>query len=55
MLYIFTNINQAWLVDEIRFTRPPWVGRGQAAWVADRRAVSPAITRPTTQLERAYP
>ena len=37
MLYIFTNINKAWLVDEIRFTRPPRVGRSQGAWIADRK------------------
>ena len=55
MLYIFTNMNQAWLVDEIRFTRPPRVGRGQAAWIADRRPASPAIAQPTTQPERAHP
>ena len=49
MLYMFTNLNQAWLVDEIRFTKPPWVGRGQGAGAADRKAVSPAIARPTNR------
>ena len=55
MLYLFTNINKAWLVDEIRFTKPPRVGRGQAAWVADRQAASPAIARPAPQPERTHP
>jgi hypothetical protein len=55
MLYLFTNINKAWLVDEIRFTKPPRVGRGQGAWVADHKAVSPAIPRPTPQPERTHP
>lgn len=55
MLYLFTNINRAWLVDEIRFTKPPRVGRGQGAWVADRRAASPAIARPAPQPERTHP
>ncbi len=45
MLYIFTNINKAWLVDEIRFTTPPWGGRRQTPWTADRKAAS-AIARP---------
>jgi len=55
MLYLFTNINKAWLVDEIRFTKPPRVGRGQGAWVADHKAGSTAIPRPTPQPERTHP
>jgi hypothetical protein len=54
MLYIFTNINKAWLVDEIRFTQPPRVGRGQAAWLAQRSAPSVAV-RPSTPPERTHP
>jgi hypothetical protein len=47
MLYIFTNINKAWLVDEIRFTTPPWVGRKQTPRIADRQA-APALPLPAT-------
>jgi hypothetical protein len=53
MLYIFTNINKAWLVDEIRFTKPPWVGRSQTAWLADRKA-APAGANPA-QPEHPHP
>jgi hypothetical protein len=44
MLYIFTNSNNAWLVDEIRFTQPPQVGRTQTAWLADRKPAPAAAT-----------
>ena len=54
MLYIFTNINKAWLVDEIRFTKPPGAGRRQTLSTADQKAVS-AITRPAVQPERPRP
>jgi hypothetical protein len=54
MLYFFTNINKAWLVDEIRFTRPPWVGRSQTAWAADRK-VAPAMARATNLPKGAHP
>jgi hypothetical protein len=36
MTYVFTNINQVWLVDEIKFAAPPQVGRTNTPWVADR-------------------
>lgn len=36
MTYCFTNVNQAWLVDEIKFATPPQVGRTNTPWVADR-------------------
>jgi hypothetical protein len=38
MTYYFTNVNKAWLVDEIRFAAPPQVGRKSTPWVADRSA-----------------
>ena len=37
MLYVFKRIDKAWLVDEIKFTTPPQVGRKQTPWVADRK------------------
>jgi hypothetical protein len=37
MLYVFKRIDKAWLVDEIKFTSPPQVGRTQTPWIADRR------------------
>jgi hypothetical protein len=54
MLYVFTNINKAWLVDEIRFTTPPRVGRKQTPWVADHK-VTPTLARRATQLEQPHP
>jgi hypothetical protein len=45
MLYIFKKMNGAWLVDEIRFTSAPQIGRKQPTWNADRpapHAVAPA-------------
>jgi hypothetical protein len=38
MLYFFTNRDRAWVVDEIRFAKPPRIGRSQAAWTTDRQA-----------------
>jgi hypothetical protein len=35
MLYVFTNLNRTWLVDEIKFASPPRVGRTNMPWVAD--------------------
>lgn len=37
MLYIFKKNKQAWMVEEIRFTTPPQVGRKTTPWQADRR------------------
>ena len=54
MLYVFTNINKTWMVDEIHFTSPPQVSRKQTPWVADRRA-SPALAHQTTQPEQPHP
>ena len=45
ILYLFTNINKAWRVDEVRFTKPAWAGRRQTPLTADRKA-APAIARP---------
>jgi len=36
MLYVFTNLNKTWLMDEIQFATPPQVGRKETPWVADR-------------------
>jgi hypothetical protein len=36
MLYIFKKSKQAWMVEEIRFTAPPQVGRKAAPWQAER-------------------
>ena len=38
MLYLFKKTGQAWLVDEIRFTSLPQVGRRQTPWLASREA-----------------
>ncbi len=48
MAYIFNKIDGAWLVDEIRFTAPPQVGRKTAPWgtTAD---VLHGVAAPTTQ------
>lgn len=32
MLYVFTPRDRGWVVDEIRFTSPPQVGRKQTPW-----------------------
>jgi hypothetical protein len=32
MLYVFRQLDQAWVVDEIRFTAPPDVGRRTTPW-----------------------
>ena len=45
MTYFFTNINKAWLVDEIKFVAPPQVGRTNTPWVADR-AILHGTTKP---------
>ncbi len=34
MLYIFKQIDRAWLVDEIKFNAPPQVGRQKTPWPA---------------------
>ena len=36
MLYVFKRTGKAWLVDAIRFTAPPQVGRQQMPWLANR-------------------
>ncbi|MEI8288514.1 MAG: cytochrome c biogenesis protein ResB [Verrucomicrobiota bacterium] len=45
MTYFFTNVNKAWLVDEIKFAAPPQVGRTNMPWVADR-AILHGTTKP---------
>ncbi len=37
MLYVFRRIDRAWMVDEIRFTAPPQVGRKTAPWGGERK------------------
>lgn len=39
MLYLFAKIDGRWLVDEIRFTTPPEVGRKTTPWSSDRRTL----------------
>jgi cytochrome c biogenesis protein ResB len=46
MLYIFKKIDKAWMVDEIRFTSPPQVGRKQTPWIADRHAQGKEAKQP---------
>jgi hypothetical protein len=48
MTYYFTNMNKAWLVDEIKFAAPPQVGRKQTPWIADRSQL-PGATTPETK------
>jgi len=48
MNYYFTNVNQTWLVDEIKFTAPPQVGRTNTPWIADRRDLPGATAKETT-------
>lgn len=40
MLYVFKKIEKAWLVDEIRFTSPPQIGRKQLPFPNGRAPVS---------------
>jgi hypothetical protein len=35
MLYVFQRVDRAWIVDEIRFTAPPVVGRATTPWGSD--------------------
>ena len=46
MLYVFTKIDRAWAVDEIRFTAPAEIGRKTMLWEADRRVLH-GIAEPT--------
>ena len=53
MTYYFTNVNNAWLVDEIKFASPPQVGRKQTPWIADRKQLhSPASQSHPTELHK---
>jgi hypothetical protein len=47
ILYIFTNINRAWLVEEIYVTKSPRVGPSQTPGTADSKA-APSIPSPAT-------
>ena len=38
ILYLFTNLNRGWLVDEVRVTKLPRVGQGQTSGTTDRIA-----------------
>ena len=44
MIYLFTNVNKTWLVDEIKFASPPQVGRKETSWIADRNALPQTTT-----------
>ncbi len=48
MTYFFTNANQTWLVDEIKFAAPPQVGRTNTPWVADRALLHGTTVREAT-------
>lgn len=54
MLYVFKQINRAWMVDEIRFTVPPQVGRRTTTWGADRKILH-GIAAPATGGNGARP
>ena len=54
MLYIFKKMERAWLVDEIRFTSTPQVGRTQTTWVAERPAPH-AVAKEAKQKEITPP
>ena len=45
MTYNFTNVDKAWLVDEIKFAATPQVGRTNTPWIADRSAMH-GVTKP---------
>ena len=44
MLYVFKRIDKAWLVDEIRFTTTPQVGRKQTPFPMERPSVAHGLT-----------
>ncbi len=48
MAYIFKRIDGAWLVDEIRFTAPPKIGRKTAPWGTTANVLH-GVSAPTTQ------
>lgn len=54
MLYVFKKIDKAWLVDEIKFTSPPQVGRKQGPWIADRKQAHGMMTQ-TNAMEARQP
>jgi hypothetical protein len=54
MLYIFTNVNRAWLVDETRVTKLPRVGPSQTPGTTDRKT-PPATPSPATPAGRGHP
>ncbi len=54
MLYVFKRIDQTWVVDEIRFTAPPRVGRRTTPWGADPRLLH-GIGAPTTDGKSGRP
>lgn len=41
MLYLFTQTNRTWIVDEIQFTSPPRIGRKQMTWQESRNPEKP--------------
>jgi hypothetical protein len=48
MAYIFKKIDGAWMVDEIRFTAPPKVGRKTSPWGATANVLH-GVSAPATQ------
>lgn len=47
MIYVFTNVNKTWLVDEIKFAAPPQVGRTTTPWAAERSVWHGTLSPPT--------
>ena len=41
MLYVFTQTNRTWVVDEIQFASPPRIGRKQMTWQESRNPEKP--------------
>jgi len=54
MLYVFKKTGPTWLVDEIRFSSPPQVGRKQTPWLANRESVH-GIAKNTKEKESKQP
>ncbi|MCX6903994.1 MAG: cytochrome c biogenesis protein ResB, partial [Verrucomicrobia bacterium] len=54
MLYIFKKSGKDWLVDEIKFTSAPQVGRKRPTWLADRRELH-GLSSQTNPTEGRHP
>jgi hypothetical protein len=54
ILYRFTNIQQVWRVDEVRFTKPAWGGGRPVSLPADRKP-APDVARPAARPQPSHP